>query len=232
MDDRFGGFPPDGIAFLAGLAADNSRAFFDANRGVYERELAAPVRLFVTDVADRLRASVAPGLQAEPTVGRSLFRINRDLRFTKDKTPYNPWIDAIWWEGHPEARRAPAFIFRLAADHVVVGAGVMGLRGGQLDRFRHAVADPHTGSALHGTLDQLLDTQPDTELTQPTRKRVPSPYPQDHPRRELLRLDQLHASRQFAHPGSVNTPGFADWTADHLEPFSRLHRWMVDNLAR
>jgi hypothetical protein len=80
-------------------------------------------------------------------------------------------------------------------------------------------------------LDDLLDAQPDTELTEPTRKRVPSPHPEDHPRGDLLRLDALHASRRFAHPDSIGTPGFADWTANHLEPFSRLHRWLVDNLT-
>ena len=231
MAERFGGFPPQGIGFLAGLAADNTRTFFEAHRATYERELAAPIRPFVTEVADRLRTSVAPDLQAAPTVGKSLFRINRDLRFAKDKTPYNPWIDAIWWEGHTDARRAPAFIFRLAADHVVVGAGIMGRRGPRLDRYRRAVADPHTGGALGSVLDQLRDTHADVQLTQPTRQRVPSPYPQDHPRGELLRLDALHASRHLAHPDSIGTPRFADWTADHLQPFAPLHRWLVDNLT-
>lgn len=229
MAERFGGFPPEGI--LAGLAADNTRAFFDAQRRAYERDLAGPIRLFVNEVADRLRVSVAPDIQAEPTVGKSLFRINRDLRFSKDKTPYNPWMDAIWWEGDPDARRAPAFIFRLAADHVVVGAGIMGLRGDRLDRYRRGVGDPSTGGALRAVLDHLIDAHADIQVTQPTRKRVPSPYPQDHQRGDLLRLDALHASRHLGHPSSVSTSRFADWTADHLQPFSPLHRWLVDNLT-
>jgi uncharacterized protein (DUF2461 family) len=114
----------------------------------YERDLAVPIRLLVTDVAQRLRATIAPALQAEPTVGKSLFRINRDLRFSKDKPPYHPWIDAIWWEGEADARQAPAFIFRLVADHLVLGAEILRLRGSQLDRYRRAVADPHTGEPL------------------------------------------------------------------------------------
>ena len=229
--ERFAGFPAEGIEFLAGLAADNTRGFFDARRDVYHRDLAAPIRLFVTDVADRLRASVAPALRAEPAVGKSLFRINRDLRFSKDKTPYNPWIDAIWWEGHPDARQAPAFIFRLAADHIVVGAGIMGLRGDQLKRYRQAVADPPTGAALRTAIDQIRGAHPDTRVTEPTRKRVPAPYPQDHPHGDLLRLDALHASRSLAHPEEIDTDRFTAWTADHLQPFAAVHTWLVDNLT-
>src|SRR3990172_7908766 len=92
MAEHFAGFPRGGLEFLAGLAADNSRSFFDTHRRSYERDMRAPVRLFVTDVAALLRSTVAPAIQAEPTVGKSLFRINRDTRFSKDKTPYHPWM--------------------------------------------------------------------------------------------------------------------------------------------
>ena len=56
------------------------------------------------------------------------------------------------------------------------------------------------------------------------------PLPQDHQRGDLLRLDALHASRHLGHPSCVSTTRFADWTA-HLQPFSPLHRWLVDNLT-
>ena len=228
MAEHFAGFPSGGLAFLAGLAADNSRSFFDTRRRTYERDLLAPMRLFVTDVADLLRSTVAPAIQAEPSVGKSLFRINRDTRFTKDKTPYHTWMDAIWWEGHPEARRSPAFIFRLASDHLVVGTGIMGL---QLERYRRAVADDAEGNTLQAALAHLTKAHPDTEITAPTRKRVPAPYPQDHPRRDLLRLDTLHASRTLPLPADVSTGEFAHWTADRLRPFAPVHRWLVDHLT-
>jgi uncharacterized protein (TIGR02453 family) len=231
MAERFTGFPPGGIAFLAGLAVDNTRSYFDAHRHTYEHDLAVPIRLLVTDVAERLRATIAPALQADPTVGKSLFRINRDLRFSKDKTPYHPWIDAVWWEGLVDARQAPAFIFRLAADHIVLGAGIMGLRGSQLERYRRAVADPRTGQALRSILDQLRAAGPDIEITEPDRKRVPAPYPPDHPRGDLLRRDSLHASRRLAHPSNIDTSRFSRWTADHLSTFRPLHQWLVNHLT-
>jgi uncharacterized protein (TIGR02453 family) len=149
MAETFTGFPPSGIAFLAGLAADNTKTYFDGNRDTYTNDVAAPLRALVVTVGQRLRDKTVPDIRLEPMVGKSLFRINRDTRYSPDKTPYHPWVDAIWWAGLRDARRAPAFIFRLSADYLVAGAGIMGLRDTQLDRYRAAVADNSSGRALH-----------------------------------------------------------------------------------
>lgn len=66
---------------------------------MYEREVVLPARALVADVGVRVKARISVGPRADPKVGRSLFLINRDLRFSKDKTPYNPWVDMIFWEG-------------------------------------------------------------------------------------------------------------------------------------
>lgn len=231
MPDPFTGFPPEGVTFLAGLAETNTKTYFDAHRATYQHALARPVRALVDDVGARLRAEIAPDLCFEPTAGKSLFRINRDTRFTTDKTPYNPWIDAIWWPGHDNARQAPAFIYRLAADHLVVGAGVMGLRDNQVDRYRSAVADDDTGTTHVTILARLRGGLPELEITEPSRKRVPSPHPPDHPRGDLLRCDSLHASVRRPHPPSLHEAAFAETLTELLTPFARLHRWLVDHTA-
>ncbi|HEX5299878.1 MAG TPA: DUF2461 domain-containing protein [Streptosporangiaceae bacterium] len=231
MADTFTGFPPGGIAFLAGLAADNAKTYFNANRDTYTNDLAAPLRALVVAVGERLRDTTVPDVCFEPSVGKSLFRINRDTRFSADKTPYHPWVDAIWWAGPDDARRAPAFIFRLSADHLVAGAGIMGLRDTRLDRYRAAVADNSSGHALDDLLTQLSTTLRGVEITTPTRERVPAPYPQDHPRRDLLRCDTLHASVRRPHPPTLASPAFADTLTDLLTPFAQLHHWLVDHVA-
>lgn len=109
MADTFTGFPPAGTGFPGGLAADNSRAYFDANRGSYANDVAAPLRVLVIAVGERLRDTAVPDLCFDPSVGKSLFRINRDTRFSADKTPYHPWADAIWWAGPGDALSCPAF---------------------------------------------------------------------------------------------------------------------------
>jgi hypothetical protein len=126
---------------------------------------------------------------------------------------------------------APAFIFRPSADYLVAGAGIMGLRDARLNRYRAAVADDSAGVALHDLLTGLSTKLGDVEITRPAPTRVPAPYPQDHPRRDLLRCDTLHASVQRAHPPTLASPAFADTLTGLLTPFAQLHRWLVDHVA-
>jgi uncharacterized protein (TIGR02453 family) len=229
--DAFTEFPPTGIAFLAGLAADNAKTYFNANHSTYANDVAAPLRALVVAVGERLRDEAVQDVCFEPSVGKSLFRINCDTRFSADKTPYHPWVDAIWWAGRDDARRAPAFIFRLSAGYLVAGAGITGLRDTRLGRYRAALADDSSGRALHDLLTQLSTMLRDVEITKPTRKRVPAPYPQDHPRRDFLRCDTLHASVRRAHPRTLASPAFADTLTGLLTPFAPLHRWLVNHVA-
>ena len=84
----FTGFPRDGFAFLADLATDNTREFFDAHRETYESALLQPAKGFVIALGEQLQARVSPGIRAEPRVNGSILRITRDTRFTTDKRPY------------------------------------------------------------------------------------------------------------------------------------------------
>lgn len=231
MADTFTGFPPGGIAFLAGLAAGNTRTYFDANRGTYANDVAAPLRALVVAVGERLRDKAVPDVCFEPSLGKSLFRINRDARFSAEKTPYHPWVDAIWWAGPDDARRAPAFIFRLSAGYLVAGAGIMGLRDTPLDRYRAAVADDSSGHALHDLLAQLSTTLRDAEITKPARKRVPAPHLLDHPRRDLPALRRPPRLGTTAHSRTLASPALADTLTGLLTPFAQLHRWPVDHVA-
>src|SRR5438876_5955775 len=92
------GTPAEGIQFLRDLRANNNKAWFDAHRKVYEEYLLEPAKQFVLDAGERLR-KIAPGIHAEPRVqGGSILRINRDTRFSKDKSPYKNHLDFFFWE--------------------------------------------------------------------------------------------------------------------------------------
>lgn len=230
MHEPFPGFSPAAIEFLDGLRQDNSRDHFEVRRLVYESQVLAPARCLVPLVAAELRANVSPGVQADPRVGRSLFRINRDVRLSSDKTPYHPWVDVVWWEGDAP-RQSPCFLFRLASDHLVVGAGLMGIPDHLLGRYRAAVDDPFTGQALVAAFDELEAAGTNVEVSVPTRERVPSPYPSDHPRGLLLRLDTIHASERLDIPAELGTASFPAWLAHQHMRFAPLHRWLVASLT-
>ncbi|MBN4050200.1 DUF2461 family protein [Desulfobulbus sp. AH-315-M07] len=95
----FTGFPREGFDFLRGLKKNNGKAYFDRQRAVYDEHVVAPSRSFVVALGAQLQSRVAKGMQAIPKGNGSLGRINCDVRFSKDKTPYNTHLQFRFWEG-------------------------------------------------------------------------------------------------------------------------------------
>ena len=138
----FAGFPPYAWAFLTELQADNTKAFFDAIRRRYDDGIAGPSKALVETLAVVFPDGLGLDVRAEPTVGRSLFRINRDTCFAADKTPYKTHLDFLFWVGDGPPRARPGVHH---ADHRgprPVGGGRMAVTGGALDAYRAALHDP------------------------------------------------------------------------------------------
>ncbi len=181
--------------FLRDLKANNTREWFQANKPAYEAALKAPSAAFADAMAAALEA--ACGEPCTPKV----FRIHRDVRFSKDKTPYNAHLHISFApEGKP-----PAWMFGLEPDRLVLGVGTFQFDKAELDAYRARIDGPD-GAALAETLAKL---QADgVRLSDPDLKRVPAPYPADHPRGDLLRhkglaawIDDLDQSQAFADQG-------------------------------
>ena len=161
-------------AFLRDLTANNSRGWFQAEKSRYEEDLKYP--------ALRLLDALAPEIEtiAGAPVTAKLFRPNRDVRFSKDKTPYHTHLHLLW-----AMPSGPGWFFGISPDYVTAGVGVMGLAKDQLAQYRDAVAGPF-GDDLAEALNALAPRMDPPEL-----KRVPAPYDAGHPRAELLRRKSL-----------------------------------------
>lgn len=144
----FAGFPPEGLAFLDGLGRDNTKAYFDAHRATYESALLAPAKAFVVALGEELRARVTPAIRAEPRVNGSILRINRDTRFSADKTPYKDHLDIWLWEGEGPSRERPGYFVRLRPATVTVGVGMHRFDRPVLEAYREAVGAERTGREL------------------------------------------------------------------------------------
>jgi uncharacterized protein (TIGR02453 family) len=212
--------------FLDRLAHDNTRATFEASRGTYHDHVAAPSIAFVERMAVLLPERVHPGLRAEAKVGRSLFRINRDTRFSKDKTPYKTHVDFLFWIGDGPPREQPACILRLTATDLVLGAGQVGLRDAALQRYRQRLDEPDDGTRLREIARSLAARG--AVLSEPDRAKPPRPFPAEHPHAELLRRDGFHMTSRHRHPASVTTNRFPTWCAARLAPYRALLDWLAD----
>src|SRR5207247_274527 len=140
----FAGFPPETFKFLARLAENNHKEWFETHRPEYQRYYVGAALDFIEAFGPRLQA-VDPAIKFEPKINGSLFRINRDIRFSTDKTPYKTNLDMWFWKGEQKGWDTPGLFFRMSPDSLVLGAGLHHFDKPLLEAYREAVADPETG---------------------------------------------------------------------------------------
>lgn len=228
MADGFQGFPAGTLRFLEGLEKNNEKAWFDGHREDYDAFYVDAAKSFVSALGPRLR-KISKSVQYEPRVNGSLFRINRDVRFSKDKSPYKPHLDLWFWEGDKRGWETPGFFFRLAPAKVMLGAGMHQLGKEQLPRFRAAVLAEKSGKALATIAEKLR--RGGYELGGATRKTVPRGLDAEHPRAALLLHEGLWGGWESTIPRSLGTAAFVDECVDHFAAVAPVSRWLREHAA-
>lgn len=220
----FDGFSKDLIGFLRELDANNSKAWFDAHRADYDTHFMAAAKAFVTAMG-----TVLPDLKAEPRVNGSIKRINRDIRFSKDKSPYTPAMHLVFWHGD-KPKFAPGFHVRFGWQTVAVGAGLWAFSPEQLTAYRDAVLKPDAGAALRAALEQAARAG-GGEVGEPHLKRVPAGFDADHPNADLLRYKGLIFGRRDPLPDELFDSRAVGYMRDRFKALAPVHNWLVDHVA-
>ncbi len=200
---RFSGFRPEAIQFLADLAMNNDRAWFQPRKTAYERLLKEPMEALVVAVAERFEERGLP-LLADPK--RSPFRIYRDTRFSRDKSPYKthlaanfPWLEpaAGVGESADDQPHGNGGYFNFQPGEMYVGGGMWMPEKPRLDAFRTAVIDDpdRVDAALE---DPAFLAWFGEARSHETLKRVPPGFPPDHPMADRLRWKDVIFGRRLA----------------------------------
>ena len=204
----FQGWPAAALDFYDGLEEDNSKAYWTANKAIYDESVLGPM----IDLTEELTERFGPV---------KIFRPNRDVRFSADKSPYKTAIGALVGNGY----------VHLSADGLATGNGMYHLATDQLDRYRQAVAEELSGHELVRIIDELA-SQEIAVTGRDVLKTAPRGYPADHPRIGLLKYKGLVAWKEWGVEPWLSTPaakervaGFfaateplADWLNGHVGP--------------
>jgi uncharacterized protein (TIGR02453 family) len=174
----FRGFPEAALRFYEGLEADNSREYWQSNKRIYEDSVKGPMLALLDAVPETYRPF-------------HIFRPNRDVRFSSDKSPYKTAIGAVG-----ESDGGAVYYVQLSAQGLMVGAGYYAMAADQLERFRAAVDADATGTEI-ARLVAAAARKGYSAMAMNELKTAPRGYPKDHPRIELLRRKGLALSRQF-----------------------------------
>jgi uncharacterized protein (TIGR02453 family) len=204
----FTGWPAEAVDFYDGLEEDNSRAYWLAHKATYETAVKAPMDELLGELADEFGAA-------------KVFRPNRDVRFSNDKSPYKTAIAATLAGGG---------YVQMSAAGLFVGNGMYHMATDQLERFRQAIDDERTGPELVRLVDDARRRHLDVSAHD-SLKSAPRGYPKDHPRIELLRQKGLIVCRSWPVAAWLATRGAKKRVVDTLHASRPICDWLSSNVG-
>lgn len=186
----FEGFPVAALDFYDDLEMDNTKTFWEANKGIWADAVKKPMTALTAELA--------------PEFGEAkIFRPYRDVRFAKDKTPYKIHQGAFVATGP-----STGYYLQLGAAGVRVGAGFYEASAGRLASVREAIVDPRRGGELEDLLEPLTATG--WELGGDRLKTAPRGYDIDHPRIELLRHKSMTLGKSYGFEPVIHSADLVD----------------------
>jgi uncharacterized protein (TIGR02453 family) len=210
-----GGFGPEARSFFEGLENDNSKEYWTANKSVFEEAVKEPMAALVESLPEKYQPL-------------KLFRMNRDIRFSADKSPYKTQ--------HGAAHEAGGTVHYVHVDSggLMAACGAYMMAPDQLERYRQAVADDTTGVELDSILHRL--DQDGFEVGHgmgEALKTAPRGYPKDHPRVDLLRQKALSAHRRLTAASKLRSAdAVREFVVETFEACEPLNNWIVTNIGR
>ena len=158
----------------------------------------------------------------------SIFRINRDVRFSKDKRPYKNHLDFWFYEGERK-QAVSGFYLRLTPTSIGIGAGAHGFPKDRLDEFRAAVVDTKTGRALSRAANAVEAAG--WEVKGSHYKQLPRGFePSNGAQERFLRYASLWTGDDEPHPKSLHSKRFVTYCANRWAKSAPIHHWLVDTL--
>jgi uncharacterized protein (TIGR02453 family) len=205
----FKGWSEDCQRFFIGLELDNSKKYFEANRRTYEDLVKGPMAALL----ESLEPDFGPG---------KVFRANRDIRFSKDKSPYKTNIAADVGMG------SKGGYLSLDARGFTVATGRYVMSPEEIAKFRKKVAADGSGAQLAAIVTRLKKSGYD--MGGEELKRVPPPWPQEHPRAELLRRKSLYAWKNYGLQPWLGSASARRYVVKMWTDAQPLNDWFKKNL--
>jgi uncharacterized protein (TIGR02453 family) len=228
--NAFRGFADARGDFFVALALQNDRDWFQAHRTEYEEGWAGPMAALLAEARARLEGAYGKRALSPPKV----FRLNRDVRFSKDKAAYKThvagWIPLATGPQTSPMSSPAALYLQVGPLERFTGSGCWMLEPDALQRFRAALLDPRRGAALARHLADL-EARGFSRSSAGALVRVPKGVDPAHPRADLLRMKGL-----VVDPGEVprrllTRPDLVDWLVERARAAAPVVTWLADHVV-
>lgn len=208
--EEFQGFPTKGLTFLRNLAKNNDRDWFQANKDRYLEHVKGPLEAFLADVEEEF----GPG---------KVFRIYRDVRFSKDKSPYKTHASVVF------ENEGCVFYFHIEAKQIFAATGYYQMAKDQRKRFYDAVIDDKAGKKLAKLVDAAEAN--DLEIGGEALKTAARGYPKDHARVRFLRHKGLTTSRTWKKASWWHTAELGERVVETFRDSQKLNEWLITHVG-
>jgi uncharacterized protein (TIGR02453 family) len=222
-------FPDSTINFLKSLSRNNNKDWFNKNRERFDFEFLQPAIQFVVDMGEKL-TSIAPNINAVPKIDKSIFRLHRDVRFSKNKAPFKNNLGLYFWEGRGKKMECSGYYFHIEPKLFFLGAGMYVFTKDQLKKYREVVADPSKGKELSNIVAALLKKK-DFQLGGKTYKKVPRGFDPDYKYKDLLLHSGIYIFYESTDFEELRKTSPVNFAFNFYKKSSPLHNWLVENIV-
>ncbi len=225
--EEFKGFHEETLKFLVELKFNNTKEWFDENRGRYDRCIVEPSKAFVVALGERLK-DISPDIIAEPKVNKSLFRINRDVRFSPDKSPYKTHVGIVFWEGPKKRMECPGFYMQIDPDSMMFAGGMHLLPKDMMEPFRKVVSEEKPAKELADIVEEVKGSG--IEVGGLHYKRTPRDFTEDHSYSYFLKYNGVFGMDTIPIPDEFFGSELVDMAFDRFKKIDPINRWFLKYL--
>ena len=220
---EFNGFYKETSKFFEDLKKNNTKEWFNDHKRDYQENVLDPAIPFVTAMGQRLR-KIAPSIVAIPRINKSLFRLNRDTRFSNDKSPYKTNLGIWFWEGPRKRMECSGFYFHLEPNRLMLGAGLHIFTKDLLNRYREVVVDKKHGADLRKAIHSV--SEKGYIVHGKYYKKIPAGYDPSHKNAEYLLYNGLSAMVETKIPREFFSSALIDYVFSHFKNMSPIQKWL------
>lgn len=219
----FKGFSKQSLKFLNELKKNNTKEWFEDRKQIYIDHILEPNRAFITEMGEHLQALV-PTINAIPKINGSLYRIYRDTRFAKDKTPLKTHTGVIFWQGNAKRTQSANFYTRATPDEYVIGAGIRRFDTALLSTYREYIQDLDRADELYDILARC--EHKGFDIIEPTYKRLPRGFSKTYPYPDLAKLNGMVVNKKFEPDDTYFSVKIIDRCYGIFEELLELQQWL------
>jgi len=228
MNNKKSPFPKSAVEFLSKLKRNNNKDWFEKHRDEFQISIIEPAQEFVIVLGELLR-TIVPDIIAIPKIDKSIFRLHRDVRFSKNKSPYKTNLGILFWEGERKKMECSGFYFHIEPNNFYIATGIYIFTGELLKEYRNSVSNPDNAKELEAIIKKLK--KKGYEIGGKFYRQVPRGLDKGYPFAEYFLYNSLYAYDETLPLKDLYKQDIVKYSFKKFKEMLPIHQWLVKNLG-